>query len=97
MLRDALIDLTIRGEIILDPFLGFGSTLIAAENSGGGCAAASSLIPSTSISFSGIRHQDKATQDLIRTAFERCASADKSENGLNLPIAFKVGSGSRPT
>jgi SAM-dependent methyltransferase len=44
-----------------------------------------------------IRHQDKATQDLIRTAFERCASVYKSANGLNLPIAFKVGSGQQPT
>ena len=44
-----------------------------------------------------IRQQDKVTQDLIRTAFERCASAYKSANGLNLPVAFKVGSGRRPT
>ena len=32
MLQDALIDLTSRGEIVLDPFLGSGSALIAAEN-----------------------------------------------------------------
>jgi len=44
-----------------------------------------------------IRHQDQATQNLIRTAFERCASVYKSANGLNLPIAFKIGSGQRPT
>jgi SAM-dependent methyltransferase len=44
-----------------------------------------------------IRQQDKATQDLIRTAFERCASVYKSANGLNLPVAFKVGSGQQPT
>src|SRR5258707_4381985 len=37
MLQDALIDLTNRGEIVLDPFLGSGSTLIAAENTGRGC------------------------------------------------------------
>src|SRR5262245_25898393 len=37
MLQDALIDLTNRGEIILDPFLGSGSTLIAAENTGRVC------------------------------------------------------------
>jgi SAM-dependent methyltransferase len=44
-----------------------------------------------------IRQQDKATQDLIRTSFERCASVYKSANGLNLPVAFKVGSGQLPT
>jgi DNA modification methylase len=37
MLQDALIDLTNRGDIVLDPFLGCGSTLIAAENSGRVC------------------------------------------------------------
>jgi DNA modification methylase len=31
MLEDALLDLTNRGDIIIDPFLGSGSTLIAAE------------------------------------------------------------------
>jgi hypothetical protein len=39
----------------------------------------------------------RPTQDLIRTAFERCASVYKSTNGLNLPVAFKVGSGRQPT
>ena len=43
-----------------------------------------------------VRHQDQATQDLIRTAFERCASVYKSADGLNLPIAFMIGSGQRP-
>jgi DNA modification methylase len=37
MLQDALIDLTNRGEIVLDPFLGSGSSLIAAENTGRVC------------------------------------------------------------
>jgi DNA modification methylase len=37
MLEDALIDLTNRGDIVLDPFLGSGSTLIAAENSSRAC------------------------------------------------------------
>jgi hypothetical protein len=44
-----------------------------------------------------IRHQDQATQDLIRTAFERHATFYKSADGLKLPIAFKIGSGQRPT
>jgi DNA modification methylase len=37
LLADALIDLTDRGEIVFDPFLGSGSTLIAAENTGRVC------------------------------------------------------------
>jgi SAM-dependent methyltransferase len=43
-----------------------------------------------------ITHQDKATQDVIRAAFERRAIVYKSANGLELPVAFKVGSGRRP-
>jgi ubiquinone/menaquinone biosynthesis C-methylase UbiE len=42
-----------------------------------------------------IRKQDQATQDLIRTAFERRASVYGSADGLSLPIAFKIGSGQR--
>lgn len=37
MLADALIDLTNRGEVVIDPFLGSGSTLIAAENTERSC------------------------------------------------------------
>ena len=44
-----------------------------------------------------IRKQDQATQDLIRAAFERRAGVYRSADGLNLPIAFKIGSGQRPT
>ncbi len=37
MLMDALLDLTNRGDIVLDPFLGSGSTLIAAERTSRVC------------------------------------------------------------
>ena len=37
MLEDALIDLTNRGEIVIDPFLGSGSSLIAADKTGRIC------------------------------------------------------------
>jgi hypothetical protein len=43
-----------------------------------------------------IRHQDEATQKRIRAAFERRASVYKSAKGLDLPVAFKVGSGRKP-
>lgn len=37
MQEDAILDLTKRGEVVLDPFLGSGSTLIAAEKTGSIC------------------------------------------------------------
>jgi hypothetical protein len=37
MLMDALLDVTARGDIVLDPFLGSGSMLIAAERTGRRC------------------------------------------------------------
>ena len=37
MLADALLDVSNRGDIVLDPFLGSGSTLIAAERTGRRC------------------------------------------------------------
>jgi SAM-dependent methyltransferase len=43
-----------------------------------------------------IRHQDEATQAVIRAAFERRAIAYKSANGIDLPVSFKVGAGRRP-
>jgi DNA modification methylase len=37
MLEDALLDLTNRGDIVIDPFLGSGSTLVAADKAGRVC------------------------------------------------------------
>ncbi len=37
MLEDALLDLSDRGDIVIDPFLGSGSTLMAAHKTGRLC------------------------------------------------------------
>src|SRR6478752_1680930 len=42
LLEDALLDLTNRGDIVIDPFLGSGSTLIAADKTGRICVASNS-------------------------------------------------------
>lgn len=34
MVRDALLDVSRRGDVVLDPFLGAGATVMAAERSG---------------------------------------------------------------
>lgn len=39
MLEDALLDVTLRGDIVIDPFAGSGSTLVAAEATGRVCRA----------------------------------------------------------
>jgi hypothetical protein len=40
--EDALLDLTNRSDIVIDPFLGSGSTLIAADKTGCVCRGSSS-------------------------------------------------------
>jgi DNA modification methylase len=39
LIADALLDCSIRGDLVLDPFLGSGSTLMAAERTGRICRA----------------------------------------------------------
>ena len=44
----------------------------------------------------GIRRQSKDVQDRIRTAFERLVQAYAGPGGIQVPVAFKIGSGRRP-
>ena len=39
MVADAILDCSARGDIVLDPFLGSGTTVIAAERTGRRCCA----------------------------------------------------------
>ena len=39
MVADAMLDCTARGDLVLDPFLGSGTTLVAAERVGRRCRA----------------------------------------------------------
>jgi DNA modification methylase len=52
MLEDALLDLTNRDDIVIDPFLGSGSTLIAAERTGWLCRGVERSTRFTSMSLS---------------------------------------------
>jgi DNA modification methylase len=49
MLEDALLDPSHRGDIVLEPFLGSGSALIASEKTGGVFAAGSNSTRSMSM------------------------------------------------
>lgn len=51
---------------------------------------------SLAVAGSAIVHQDAATQAAIRAALQRRAEAYRTPAGLNLPIAFKVGTGQKP-
>jgi DNA modification methylase len=46
MLEDALLDLSNRGDLVIDPFVGSGSTLIAADKTGRVCRPATTTTQS---------------------------------------------------
>jgi DNA modification methylase len=81
MLQDALIDLTNRGDFVIDPFLGSGSTLIAAHKSGRVCRG----VEFDPLYVDVIIHRyEAATADhviLVETGetFERLAARRESE------------------
>jgi hypothetical protein len=45
----------------------------------------------------GIRLQTKIVQDRIRAAFDRLAQPYVRHDGMRVPVAFKIGSGQRPS
>jgi hypothetical protein len=51
MVADAVLDVTRRGDIVLDPFLGSGATLMACERSGRRCTASNSTRSTAMSSF----------------------------------------------
>jgi SAM-dependent methyltransferase len=50
---------------------------------------------SFAVTASAIDHQDVATQHAIRAAMERRATAYRTVAGLELPVAFRIGSGQK--
>jgi SAM-dependent methyltransferase len=48
---------------------------------------------SFAVTASAIEHQDAATREAIRAALERRAMAYRTPAGLELPVAFRIGSG----
>jgi DNA modification methylase len=70
MLEDALLDMSSRSDIILDPFLGSGSTLIATERTGRP-AAALSLIRSMSMSSFAVARQRQDGQPFSKAQERR--------------------------
>jgi SAM-dependent methyltransferase len=52
---------------------------------------------SFAVTASAIACQDPATQNAIRAALERRAAVYKTPAGLRLPVAFKIGTGRKPT
>ena len=50
---------------------------------------------SFAVTASAIAHQDATTQAAIRAALERRAAVYMTSSGLKLPVAFKIGSGTK--
>ena len=65
LVADAIRDCSKRGEIVLDPFAGSGTTLIAAEKTGRSAASSSSIRP---IAISIIRRFEAFTGKQARLA-----------------------------
>ena len=82
MLEDALIDLTNRGDIVIDPFLGSGSTLIAAEATGRVCR--------------GVELDPLYVDVIVRRGFSaRRQSMSKSRLAAPRRVAAKAAQGTR--
>ena len=52
---------------------------------------------SLAMTGAAIVHQPEGVRARIRAAFERRATAHRTEQGLTIPVAFLIGSGRRPT
>lgn len=80
MIKDALLDVTSRGDVVLDPFAGAGATLIAAERSGR--SARLLEIDPAYVDTTLRRWRDETGEDPVRAADGAQLSSLEGDNGL---------------
>jgi DNA methylase len=66
MVADAIMDCTARGDIVLDAFLGSGTTIIAAERTGGTATGSSSILPTSICSSPGSRTSQESGPFMVK-------------------------------
>jgi len=80
MVKDAILDVTKRGEVVLDPFLGGGATLMAAERSGR--VAYGMDIDATYIDVALRRWRKETGQEPLRASDDRTFVSIEAEQDL---------------
>ena len=96
MIADALKDVSRRGDLVLDPFLGSGSTLIAAEETGRTCIGVEMEAGYVEVAIR--RWQKRTGKDAIHaetgeTFFARQARSQAPEGDANAALDKTSGDG----